>query len=98
MKAGAGAAAFNAPAPAPLADKPAADLLFTLSASKAVFTAANRLVLEGLQVTAQAFNTRTSASSIYALGALVGRVLAAWYISTVTFCQTQGCAAPWNYR
>ena len=61
---------FNAPAPAPLADKPAADLLFTLSASKAVFTGADRLVLEGLQMTAQAFNTRTRAASTYALGAL----------------------------
>lgn len=59
---------FNAPAPAPLADKPAADLLFTLSASKAVFTAADRLVLEGPQLTAQAFNTRTRAASTYTLG------------------------------
>ncbi|KAK9844073.1 hypothetical protein WJX81_003775 [Elliptochloris bilobata] len=57
-----------APAPAPAASKPAADLLFTLSASKATFTAADRLTLSGLQTTAQAFNTETRATGIYGLG------------------------------
>lgn len=59
---------FAAPAPAP-ADKPAADLLFILSASQATFRAADRLILEGLQATAQVFNTETSAATAYPLGA-----------------------------
>lgn len=59
---------FAAPATAPAA-KPVADLLFTLSASQATFRAADRLVLEGLQATAQVFNTETSAAAAYPLGA-----------------------------
>ena len=60
-----------APAPAPAASKPVADLLFTLSAANATFSAADRLELSGLQTTAQAFNTETRATGIYGLGALL---------------------------
>ena len=59
-----------APAPAPAANKPAADLLFTLSAANATFLAADRLELSSVQATAQAFNTETRATGIYSLGAL----------------------------
>lgn len=60
-----------APAPAPAASKPVADLLFTLSAADAVFSSADRLELSGVQTTAQAFNTETRATGIYGLGALL---------------------------
>ena len=60
-----------APAPAPAASKPVADLLFTLSAANATFSSADRLELSGLQTTAQAFNTETRATGIYGLGALL---------------------------
>ena len=59
-----------APAPSPAASKPAADLLFTLSAANATFLAADRLELSGVQATAQAFNTETRATGIYGLGAV----------------------------
>ncbi len=67
------AGARSAPAPAPAA-KPLADLLFTLSASKAVFASPSQLVLEGLQATATGFNTETRATATYTIGAPAVRV------------------------
>lgn len=75
-----------APAPAPAASKPVADLLFTLSAANATFPAADRLELSGLQTTAQAFNTETRATGIYGLGALL------LDIEPLAPAHTEGCS------